>query len=224
MKIVIFFLIAANIFGQKDPYKILDDVKKNFEKIEDYQVDVNVKINVDFLKVPETNAKIYFKKPDKMKFDSEGFALLPKQSMNFSPAQLLNFEYDALYVGIDTIDNSVTDEIKILPKSDTTNLVLSTLWIDRDNDVVKKVVSTTKNSGTFQVSISYGENVPLPSEVKFEFNIEDMNIPHSITGEPPAGESSKNKDEIKGSVIITYHNYKINQGIDDEFFEDKDEE
>jgi len=221
MKIIIFILFTVNIFAQKDPYEILRNVNDNFESIEDYSVDVKVKIDVDFLRVPETEAKIYFKKPDKIKFASEGFALLPKQGLNFSPAKLLNFDYDAIYVKKDTISANVTEVIKIIPKSDTANLVLSTLWVDPEENIVRRIISTTKNSGTFEAVLSYDENPPLPSEVKFMFNVENLELPPSMSGEFDGAERKKTgKDGMKGSVIISYKNYKINQGIPDEIFEE----
>ncbi len=88
--IVIFLAINFLIIPQKkDPDQILQKVVANFEKIKDYEVDVNIKVDVEFLKVPESNAKIFFKQPDKIALKSEGFAMLPKNGFNFSPASLL---------------------------------------------------------------------------------------------------------------------------------------
>lgn len=220
MKYLILILLCSNIFAQKNPSEILDRVNVQFEKIEDYTVDVKVKIDVDFLRVPETEAKIYFKQPDMVKFTSDGFALLPKQGLNFSPANLLNFDFDAIYVKEDTLQKSIVDVIKIIPKSDTANIVLSTLWIDQKENVVKRIISTTRNSGTFRADLNYGESTPLPSKIKFEFNIENMELPPSMSGEFENPEPKKGKDGMKGSVIITYGNYKINDGIPDEIFEE----
>jgi len=70
----------------KDPDLILTRVKEAFTVIEDYEVDVHIKIDVEFLKVPEGDAKLYFKQPDKIHVESEKFALLPKL-VNDSPSQ-----------------------------------------------------------------------------------------------------------------------------------------
>ncbi len=220
MRFLILFFLVSNIFAQNDPYEILEKVNDRFGEIEDYSVDVKIKIDVDFLRVPETEAQIYFKQPDKVRFKSDGFALLPKQGLNFSPANLLNFDYDAIYVKEDTLKKEFVDVIKIIPKSDTANLVLSTLWIDVKENVVKKIVSTTRNSGTFSADLDYGENAPLPSQIRFEFNVENMELPPSMSGEFERPEASDKKEGMKGSVIIFYENYKINEGIPDKIFEE----
>ena len=44
------FIITVSLFAQKpDPEVILENVKKEFEKIDDYQVDVRIKVDVEFL-------------------------------------------------------------------------------------------------------------------------------------------------------------------------------
>ena len=90
LSIILFVLVGFTNAQVKDAEQILNEVKDKFNKIKDYEVDVSIFVDVDFLKVPESNAKIYFKQPDLVKLDSEGFALLPKEGVNFSPIKLLN--------------------------------------------------------------------------------------------------------------------------------------
>lgn len=92
MKFLIALIFVLTQFGfsqSKDPNKIINDVVTEFNRVKDYVVDVNIKIDVEFLKVPETKAKIYFKQPDKVHLDAEGFAMLPKNGMEFSPSSLI---------------------------------------------------------------------------------------------------------------------------------------
>jgi len=60
----------------KDPNAILDNVKKNFNKVQDYEVNVKIKVDVAFLKVPGTEAKIYYKQPNKIQRRIEFFSLI----------------------------------------------------------------------------------------------------------------------------------------------------
>ena len=92
---LIILFVTLGFSQQKNPETILDDVKKEFEKIEDYQVDVKIKVDVEFLKMPEREATIFYKKPDKFHIDSENFALLPKSGLNSSPLGFLNYDYKA---------------------------------------------------------------------------------------------------------------------------------
>ncbi|MEO8398885.1 MAG: hypothetical protein ABI550_03610, partial [Ignavibacteriaceae bacterium] len=114
--ILMFLFSAFLIFPQiKDPDLILENVKKNFSQINDYEVNVKIKVDVDFLKVPETQAKIFFKEPGKIHIESEGFALLPKEGLDFSPTGLLKNKYSAIYEKEDTIDNYKTSVVKVIP-------------------------------------------------------------------------------------------------------------
>jgi outer membrane lipoprotein-sorting protein len=223
--LILFLISLYSVCGQnKNPNKILDAVRLKFDRIKDYEVDVTVKVDVNFVKVPETKAKIYFKQPDKQKIKSEGFAMLPKQSMNFSPARLLKGDYNAIYVRSEMVNNEKLDVIKIIPSNDSSEVILSTLWIDQIQNVIKKIQTTGKKSGTIQIVLNYKDaGFALPSDVKFSFNVGEMNLPMNLPGENKNtfGEHHKEKGPVMGNVILTYSNYKINKGIPDSFFEDK---
>ncbi len=208
----------------KDPDKILNSVKAKFEKIHDYEADLSIKIDINFVKVPETKAKVFFKQPDKTKIHSEGFAMLPKQSRSFSPAQLLKGDYTALFVRTENVKNKMLDVIKIIPNSDTSDVILTTLWIDTDGSIIKKIETTGKKGGTVHIELSYtDEKFALPSTVKFSFNLGDIQMPDNLSDNNDQRDRGgrRNRGPIKGTVTMTYMNYKINKGIPDSFFEEK---
>ena len=100
MKLLISVLLVVIQHGfaqSKNPDEIINSVIANFNKVNDYQVDVNIKVDVEFIKVPETKAKIYFKQPDKVHLEAEGFAMLPRNGMEFSPSSLIKKDYTAIY-------------------------------------------------------------------------------------------------------------------------------
>src|ERR1035437_4610341 len=127
--IVILMFNGLVLSQSKDPDLILNKVKEEFTKVKDYQVDVNIIVDVDFIKVPETKAKIYFKQPDKIHFDAEGFAMLPKDGINFSPLSFLKKNYTAIYEKEENLDGHLVSVIKIIPSSERGDIVLTTLWI-----------------------------------------------------------------------------------------------
>ncbi len=228
-KVLLFMFIFIYCLGfaqNKDPNKILKAVKTRFDKVQDYQVDVSVKVNMDFVKVPESKAKLYFKQPDKVKIDSKGFTMLPKQSINFSPAQLLKGNFTALYVRNELGNNKNLDVIKIIPNSDTTDVILTTLWIDQSQSVITKVETSTKKGGTIQIDFSYDlKTIALPTMLRFSFNLGDVQMPINVEStrdqDDKRGDKKSGKAILKGSVIIIYSDYKINTGIPDSFFAEK---
>lgn len=227
-------LLASSIsFPQKTtPESIVENVRKKFYEVEDYQVDVKINVDVDFLKVPETKAKIFFRQPDKIKFNSEGFALLPREGLNFSPLTVLQGDFTSLLEKEDLLDGKNVYVIKIIPLGGASEVILTTLWIDKKDFIIYKVESTTKMNGTFYIDLKYEQKnskYPLPSSLVFTFDISRTNLPTAIAGgytgskkdekESPRG---KKKNKLtKGTVTISYSNYIINKGIDDSIFEER---
>jgi hypothetical protein len=220
--IVISFMVRGQT---KDPDKILNEVKKNFEKIDDYSVDVSIKMDVSFLKVPDTKAKIYYKKPDKVNIESKQFALLPRRALDISPTSLLKGKYTAIFDKFETLNGVKTAVIKTIPLEESSEVVLSTFWIDLTDFIVRKVEISTKVNGTFTINLNYNSQnkfKQLPSSIIFSFNVSKLNIPKRFSGqeEDNKADTSSNRSTI-GKVFIDYSNYKVNQGLPDSLFEEK---
>lgn len=222
--ILILLIFCFTSFSQsKDPNVILNKVKEKFNTVKDYVVDVKIKIDVEFIKAPVTEAKIYFKQPDKIHFESENFALLPKEGINFSPSALLKDNYTAVYSKEDTVDGFKTSVVKVIPLNEQSKIVLTTLWIDQKDELIRKIETTAKTGGTFSIELKYNNNFnyPLPSHMEFNFNVDRMNIPQGINSDLQEDKKRSNGEKRSGKVIIDYSNYKINEGIPDRIFEEK---
>ena len=220
------FFFAFHTFSQsKNPDFILNNVKDKFNKINDYEVNVRIKVDVDFLKAPDSEAKVYFKQPDKIHFESENFALLPKEGINFSPLALLKDNYTALYDKEDTINGVKTSVVKVIPLNDKSNVILTTLWIDQTRNYIMKVESTTKINGTFGIEFNYNKTIddyPLPSSTIFTFSIDRTNIPRGMYGNMDEDkDKSVSKKRTTGKVYVYYSDNKVNEGIPDSIFEKK---
>lgn len=237
--LVTLVLIAAVAVSaqSKDPKKLLDAVIQKFNKVDDYKADANIKLDMNFIKVPEMKATVFFKKPNKIKVDAAGFAMIPKQGLKFSPTDLLKEDFTAIYVRSETIDNRKIDVVKTIPNSDTSEVILSTFWVDANESVIRKVETTSKRGGTTQIELSYDNyEFGLPSQIKLSFNLGNIqmpvNVPNQSAENESAGTDKKNRrrrglpdgTSLKGSVIMTYKNYQINKGIPDSFFVEKEKE
>jgi len=234
--ITLFLIVAAVTSAQKkDPDKILDAVRQKFNKVNDYKADASVKLDMSFIKVPDMKATVYFKTPDKIKVEAEGFAMLPKQGLKFSPAELLQGDFTTLYVRSETIDNRKLDVIKAIPNSDSSDVVLSTLWVDAAESVVRKFETTSKKGGTTQIELNYDNyEFGLPSQIKITFNFGDIKLPVNQANQQNETNDVEKKGmnrrglprgaSLKGSVIMTYKNYQINKGIPDSFFVEKEQD
>ena len=221
-------ILTTVIFTQvKNPEEILEKVKLEFEKIEDYQVDVHIKVDVDFLKMPDREATIFYKKPDKFHIDSENFAILPKSGLNFSPLGFLNYKYTAFYEREDTINGTLTSVVKVIPLEGNADVVLSTFWIDTRRNLILKVELSRKPQGSFTIDLKYlktSEGFWLPSSLIFSFTADRSLIPRRFneTGDSESNKNAKDLEKEKtGKVYLNYSNYRINTGLTDDFFDDK---
>jgi hypothetical protein len=205
--------------------KILNEVIQNFSKVKDYIVDIDIKVDVSFLKVPETKATLYFKEPDKIHFESENFAMLPKEGLNFSPEHLLRGNHSSFFEKDTMLDGNDVYIVKVIPLSESANVVLTTLWIDKDKFIIRRIESTTKSNGTFTINLYYNDeiNYPLPSKMVFSFNIEKMNIPRGFAGDTEEESKSNDENSKIGKVYINYSDYRVNTNIPDSVFVKKEE-
>ncbi len=227
-KLIILMLFTTVSLAQNlKPEDVLDKVEQNFAQVNDYEVDVNIKVDVNFLKVPDAQATIYYKQPDKIRLKSEGFALLPKEGLNFSPYSFLKGDYTAVFDREQEIDGHNCYQVKVIPLGDRGDLILTTLWVDKAGYIIRKIESTTKTNGTFSINLQYDDNMtyPLPSKMVFAFNIEKMQMPRGIAGDMDEGNDAKKESRNEGrtttgKVYVHYSNYQVNTGIPDSIFQD----
>ena len=227
----IFFLswliIVASISAKaQDAKDLIMQIKEKLDRVNNYEAKGRMKMNVDFIKAPVASVKVYYKRPDKIKINNEsGISLIPKGSVNISMGSII-----ANISQCDIIDAGRDDKmnlriIKLLPRDDNANVVLSTLYIDEKQLLVKKAKTTTKENGTYELEMTYGNYAAygLADKVIFSFNTKDYKLPKGVTldyedGSKKPSEEDKIKDK-KGTVEIRYSEYLINKGIPDSVFQ-----
>ena len=102
--------------------------------------------------------------------------------------------------------------------------VLTTLYIDEKNLLIRKVTTTTRDNGTYEIEMEYGRFAQwgLPDKVIFVFNTKGYQLPKGMTleyepGAKPPSSTAPNKEQ-KGRIEIRYTGYDINKGVSDEVF------
>ena len=204
---------------------LVNKVKAKIDLVNDYTAEGNLKTDIAFIKAPLSKMKVYFKKPDKFRLKKDGgISVLPKGgvSVNMNSLVLVN-NFVALAAGDAVVDGVNTKVVKLLPLNENSEVVLSTLYIDEANLLVKKSVTTTRESGTYEITLSYGKyaSYALPDKVVFSFNTKDYKLPKGLTLEFDEGEKPTELEKLKnkkGKVEITYSSYSINKGVEDSVF------
>ena len=228
MKRILLLILTSSIslFAQtQTTEELLKKVQAKLDKVNDYEAKGKMLTNVIFIKAPVANVKVFYKKPNKLRINNEsGISFIPKGSVNISLNNLLvnTTGYDIIDMGKENKTNLRI--IKLLPKDDNGEVVLSTLYIDELQSLIKKSKTTTRENGTYELEMSYGRYAEygLADKVIFTFNTKEYKLPKGITFDyddgskkDPAAENLKNK---KGKVEINYSAYIINKGVPDAVF------
>jgi outer membrane lipoprotein-sorting protein len=226
LKYSIAFLLTLNcsvVIAQVDP--LIEKVSQKLALVNDYVAEGVMKTDVSFIKASLGKVKVYFKKPNLLKVKKEGgISLLPKGGVSVTINSLLNTkQYIALPAGTQEYKGKTLRVIKLVPTDEKLDWVISTLWIDPSDALVYKTFTTTKENGSYEITMEYGEfaNLGLPSKIIFAFNTKDYKLPNGITlefGDEDAAAKQKALKNKKGTIEITYRNYVINKGVPNNMF------
>ena len=230
VKPVISFLLLLSLpclCDAQDVNALVQKVKGKLDLVTDYQATGRMKTNVSFLKVPIATVKVYYQKPNKLKVKNEkGISFIPKGAVNIKMNNLLSSgKYTVLDAGNDKIGSTVVKVVKLLPEDDNADVVLSTLYIDETNLVIRRAKTTTRDNGTYELEMSYGSytSYGLPDKIIFSFNTKDYKVPKGVTFDFDDGNREKKEDDKlknrKGKVEIDFKSYTINKGVADSVFQ-----
>jgi outer membrane lipoprotein-sorting protein len=223
------FLIFSFLFitnaGAQEENNLLAQVKAKLDRVNDYQAKGRMVLDVSFIDAPPSQVIIFYKKPDRFRVKKNGgISILPKGGVSINMGSLLSDgNYDVVPSKDAVIDGITTKVLKLLPRDESGDVVLTTLYIQEDKQVIRKAVVNTKENGTYEIELTYGKYTSwgLPDKVVFSFNTKDYKLPKGITFEYDKGEKKKvaQAKDKKGKVTITYSEYVINKGVDDKVFE-----
>jgi hypothetical protein len=210
-------------FAQADP--LIEKVSKKLALVNDYVGEGVMKTDVSFIKASLGKVKVYFKKPNLLKVKKDGgISLLPKGGVSLTINTLLNTkQYSTISAGTQVLNGKTLTVLKLIPTDENLDWVIATLWIDPVEALVYKTATTTKENGSYEITMQYGAyaNYGLASKIIFSFNTKDYKLPNGITlefGDDDAAAKQKALKNKKGTVEITFNNYVINKGVSNSMF------
>jgi hypothetical protein len=224
LSFILFSFFLQHPASAQDEKELVKSVKAKLDKVSDYQASGKMKIDVSFINAPESKVNVYYKKPNKFRIKKAGgISILPKGGVSISVNSLmLEGSYEAFNAGTEVIKGFTVKKVRVVPLDDAGDVVLLTLFIDEKNLLIRKTSITTRESGSYEMEMDYGNYSQwgLPDKVKFIFNTKDYKLPKGITMEyQKSGEKKEEKlKNKKGSVEISYSFYTINKGVDDKVF------
>jgi hypothetical protein len=217
------FLSVPLLFGQTlDPLKLLERVNAHHQLVHDFKAEVAIDIDVDFLRLPVKKAQVFYQQPDRWEFKAKGFLMLPKKGVPFSVTAYLKEPFSAFYVMSVVIDQVLVVVVKVVPMTTDDELVLATLWIDRDTALLRRVEAHTRSAGSYQVNFVYGDApLDLPVQTAITFDISRTQLPLKFLGRLEI-DPQKLGDKAQGTVTLTYTHFRVNEGIDETVFREED--
>lgn len=221
----LFFISCAINVPAQDMSALVQKVKAKLDLVNDYVADGKMKTDVAFIKAPVGKIKIFFKKPNLFKIKrNNGISILPKGGVSVNMSSVLaTKDYVALAAGDAIVDGIKTKIVKLLPMNENSEIILTTLYIDEADLLIKKAITTTKENGTYEMQLYYGNYAAygLPDKVIFSFDTKDYKMPKGITLEFEDNDKPTEAEKLKarkGRVEIIYSSYIINKGVDNSMF------
>lgn len=227
------FLVSCFLTGtcfyalraQEDPEALVNRLAQRWESVQDYTADVRISINIPFLRIPDKKATLYYKAPGKFHVETQGLTLVPKAASDLGGQSLLRMPHSAIYVRRDRRGPLDLHVIKVVPLNDTGQVVLATLYIGAEDEKLYRVETITRNEGWVNMDFTPGNNpYGLPERMHMSFEIPRVEMPAGFTGDIDVGlESQKHhigarEKKTRGSVSVTYLNYRFNTGLSDAIF------
>lgn len=221
VQILLLLFIFPCAYAQPSGEQILKNIEANYSGVQDYTVSLDVAVDLDRLKVPRMKATMYFKQPDKTHFVSEGFALLPKEGIGFTPGSLSK-RFD-----IESVKEENTEYLLTLKlKADRTKLRKAFVVVNARNWTVSQITTPQIDGRQIKAEFTYQriENHWLPAQLAVSFSSDTTETESSdVFGQPPTGQRPSQMPR-KGSIKVQYFDYHLNTGLKDELFEEKKEE
>lgn len=201
---------------------------ENWDKIEDYEVDIKLSLNIPGFRMPSRKIHYLFKSPDKSKVEVKGFAIIPKQGIQ----PFFTFIKDS--ISMDTISDTLLNGkavFEVVVEDTFMNKAgRISFYVDQITGSVYQASVTHDDREFFSLTSEYdifdGIIMPISTDMQMKFPPDFKNIQR--LGKNPS--EMKEFDEgltdewLEGSIKIKFENYKVNQGIPDYVFEDEQED
>ena len=201
-------------------------LKSKLLSVKDYEAKGMLKTDVAFLKLPISTVRIFYKFPDLFRIKKDGgISVLPKGGIRINMNSLITEgNCTSLSAGRIVWKGADLAVLKLIPNGESSDIVLTTLYVDDKAMLIRRAITTTKDNGTYEMEMEYGKYAKwgLPDKAIMIFNTKDYKLPKGITFEYDASISQKSKEKKplskQGRIEISYASYEINKGLAADIF------
>ncbi|MFQ6674380.1 MAG: outer membrane lipoprotein carrier protein LolA [Fidelibacterota bacterium] len=222
---------------------VLDSLVEQFSRVDDYTARVKISVHMPRFRMPRKTVKLYFKRPDKVKVEADGFAVVPRSGLGMSPERIFRNLYNVQIVGHDIQEGRPhwvlggivhPDSLKFSTWSEGQQMaseVTMRLWVDSEGWVITRTETYLDTTNVMSVRTSYGSfdnRILLPTLTELTFRLSGKFLASVGDHEPlggPFGEDHEGEKplrgkDIRGRVRLEFSRYRINKGLKDRLFEE----
>lgn len=213
-------LLVTHGYAQPSGESILKRVEAGLSEIQDYAVDLDVTADIERMNVPPMHVRMFYKSPDKFHFDSDGFAMLPRDGLAFSANRVLaRFSVER----VESVSSSSEKAYQLLlkPKDPRGRVVQLIVEVGEREWKPKTITSLLADGRTMTAEFQYEPEGPflMPSTLTVKFTASASDTTERSPVDPPV--LQRPALPRNGTILVRYSHYAINTGLPDELFENK---
>ncbi len=198
---------------------ILKRVEAALASVRDYTVSLEITADLEQARIPPMNATMYFKQPDRVHFESEGFALLPKEAFGLRPARLLErFRVDSMVS--ESAGGEKVYRLRLRPRDERTRVQEMWVRISSGRWTIDggEISMPDGRAVTLRFRHEQVGTVWLPSELSLTFS-----QPGGAISEPSLPDDQRpiqfgRGAPRRGIITIRFSGYRLNTGLSDDIF------
>jgi len=196
---------------------ILERVEDTFTWIQDFSATLSITIDMERMNVPPMTGKLFFKQPDKIHIDAEGFMMVPRDGLALGLSSL-GEKYEVSDIATDTLNGKTCARLMLISRDRKRQsfalYVDTTRWTPEG--FVRSLPEGRTLTGVFSFAEQEGHWIPSRLDVRITSPADES----TEAGGPPETDFPRRRPQIpkRGIITIEYSDVKINAGIADEVF------
>jgi hypothetical protein len=198
---------------------ILKRVEAALASVQDYTVTLDITADLEQANIPPMKATMYFKQPDRVHFESQGFALLPRDAFALSPARLLErFRIDS--VAQDSVEGERVYRLRLSARDEKVRVRGAWIEVSPLRWTIDRGELSFGDERTITLRFRHERvgSVWLPSELSLTFSQAGAAKPEESLPDDQKPVQLGRGAPRKGGVVVRYSGYRLNTGLSDEIF------
>jgi hypothetical protein len=199
---------------------ILRRVDDGLRAVGDYTAELEITADLEGVSIPPARVRMSFKYPDRTRFDAEGFAIVPREALDLTPATLLD-RFAVQEVSRDTLGGDPAYRLLVRGIPGRTRATLAEILVHAGRWTIDRITASLPGRRIVEARFLQ-ERIDghwLPRRLTVRFSAPSGGQAESAAPgpeKPGAGLSSPSPGG--GTVAVQYGSYRLHAGLPDSLF------